>query len=76
MCEHVCDKVPGEWQTHWTAARHFCVQRATRGVMDSMFATRGVMVSMSAFLAYHQRQRVSLSLGWGLNFQALVCDIF
>ena len=35
-----------------------------------------IMVSMSAFLAYHQCLSVDLSLGWGLNLWALVCGIF
>ena len=39
-------------------------------------ATRGVMASTSAFLAYHQCYCVGLSLAWGLNLQALVCGIF
>ena len=38
--------------------------------------TRGVMVSMSAFLTCDQCYCVGSSPGWGLTFQALVCGIF
>ena len=38
--------------------------------------TRGVMVSMSAFLACHQCYCAGSSLAWGLNLRALVCGIF
>ena len=37
-------------------------------------ATRGVTVSMSAFLACHQC--AGSSLAWGLNLRAVVCGIF
>ena len=39
-------------------------------------ATRGVMVSMSAFLACRQCCCAGSSLAWGLNLQAVVCGIF
>ena len=39
-------------------------------------ATRGVTVSMSAFLACHQCYCAGSSLAWGLNVRALVCGIF
>ena len=39
-------------------------------------ATRGVTVSMSAFLACHQCCCAGLSLAWGLNRRAVVCGIF
>ena len=39
-------------------------------------ATRGVTVSMSAFLACHQCYCVGSSLAWGLNLRAVVCGIF
>ena len=39
-------------------------------------ATRGVMVSMSAFLACHQCYCAGSSLAWGLNLRAVVCGIF
>ena len=39
-------------------------------------ATRGVRVSMSAFLACHQCYCVGSSLAWGLNLWAVVCGIF
>ena len=38
--------------------------------------TRGVTVSMSAFLACHQCYCAGSSLAWGLNLRALVCGIF
>ena len=38
--------------------------------------TRGVTVSMSAFLACHQCYCAGLSLAWGLNLWAVVCGIF
>ena len=39
-------------------------------------ATRGVTVSMSAFLACHQCYCAGSSLAWDLNLRAVVCDIF
>ena len=39
-------------------------------------ATRGVTVSMSAFLACHQCYCAGSSLAWGLNLGAAVCGIF
>ena len=39
-------------------------------------ATRGVMVSMSAYLACHQCYCAGWSLAWGLNLRAGVCGIF
>ena len=39
-------------------------------------ATRGVAVSMSAFLACHQCYCAGSSLAWGLNLSAVVCGIF
>ena len=39
-------------------------------------ATRGVTVSMSAFLACHQCYCAGSSLAWGLNLLAVVCGIF
>ena len=39
-------------------------------------ATRGVTVSMSAFLACHQCYCAGSSLAWGLNLRALVCGFF
>ena len=38
--------------------------------------TRGVTVSMSAFLACHQCYCEGSSLAWGLNLRAVVCGIF
>ena len=39
-------------------------------------ATRGVTVSMSAFLACHQCHCAGSSLAWGLNLWTVVCGIF
>ena len=39
-------------------------------------ATRGVTVSMSAFLACHQCYCAGSSLAWGLNLRAVVFGIF
>ena len=39
-------------------------------------ATRGVTVSMSAFLTCHQCYCAGSSLAWGLNIRAVVCGIF
>ena len=39
-------------------------------------ATRGVTVSMSAFLACHQGYCAGSSLAWGLNLRAVLCGIF
>ena len=39
-------------------------------------ATRGVKVSMSAFLACHQCYCADTSLAWGLNLRAVVSGIF
>ena len=41
-----------------------------------LWATRGVTVSMSAFLACHQSYCAGSSLAWGLNLRAVVCGIF
>ena len=38
-------------------------------------ATRGAMVTTSAFLACHPCYSEGSSLGWGWNFQALACGI-
>ena len=38
-------------------------------------ATRGVMVSTYAFLAYHPCKSAGSSLGRGLNSRALVCGM-
>ena len=38
--------------------------------------SRGVTVSMSAFLACHQCYCAGSSLAWGLNLRAVVCGIF
>ena len=43
---------------------------------ECLGATRGVTVSMSAFLACHQCYCAGSSLAWGLNLQAVVCGIF
>ena len=50
------------------------VLQTDRVVIDG--ATRGVTVSMSAFLACHQCYCAGSSLAWGLNLRALVCGIF
>ena len=39
-------------------------------------ATRGVTVSMSAFLACHQCDCAGSSLAWGWTLRAVVCGIF
>ena len=44
--------------------------------VPSFGATRGVMVSTSAFLVCHQCYCAGSSHAWGLNLQALVCGIF
>ena len=46
------------------------------GYVASRGATRGVTVSMSAFLACHQCYCAGSSLAWGLNLWAVVCGIF
>ena len=46
------------------------------GRCETIWAKRGVMVSMSAFLACHQCYCVGSSLAWGLNLRAVVCGIF
>ena len=38
--------------------------------------TRGIMVTTSAFLTCRQCLNTGSSLGWSLNFRALVCGIF
>ena len=43
---------------------------------SSQTETRGVTVSMSAFLACHQCYCAGSSLAWGLNLRAVVCGIF
>ena len=52
----------------------FCETARTRRF--SVGVTRGVMVSMSAFLACHQCYCAGSSLAWGLNLRAVVCGIF
>ena len=47
-----------------------------RSGQASNTATRGVTVSMSAFLACHQCYCAGSSLAWGLNLRAVVCGIF
>ena len=43
----------------------------------SFGATRGVTVSMSAFLVcHHHCYCAGSSLAWGLNLRAVVCGIF
>ena len=44
--------------------------------IEVIVATRGVTVSISAFLACHQCYCTGSSLAWGLNLRALVCGIF
>ena len=41
-----------------------------------LYATRGVTVNMSAFLACHQCYYAGSSLAWGLNLRVVVCGIF
>ena len=56
----------------WTVSNmHAQVDRAQLCV-----TTRGVTVSMSAFLACHQCYCAGSSLAWGLNLRAVVCGIF
>ena len=43
---------------------------------ESSGATRGVTVSVSAFLACHPCYCAGSSLAWGLNLRAVVCGIF
>ena len=47
-----------------------------RPVLPICPSTRGVTVSMSAFLACHECYCTSSSLAWGLNLRAVVCGIF
>ena len=46
------------------------------GIGGYLGATRGVTVSMSAFLACHQCCCAGSSLVWGLNLRVVVCGIF
>ena len=66
---------------------HFLLHRATTKLLPVLGvspicefclhgATRGVTVSMPAFLACHQCYCAGLSLAWGLNLRAVVCGIF
>ena len=48
----------------------------THCLHDQNGAMSGITVCMSAFLACHQCYSVGSRLGWGLNSQALICDIF
>ena len=47
-----------------------------RSAFSIFGATRGVTVSMSAFLACHHCYCAGSSLAWGLNLRAVVCGIF
>ena len=49
--------------------RDWCVLYGSSG------ATRGVTVSMSAFLACHQCYCAGSSLAWGLNLWVVVCEL-
>ena len=56
-----------------TASRSAVEEEGGRGERGT---TRGVTVSMFAFLACHQCYCAGLSLAWGLNLRAIVCGIF
>ena len=53
--------------------KHVCIPQIHQ---ENHKATRGVTVSMSAFLACHQCHCAGSSLAWGLNLRAVVCGIF
>ena len=57
-----------------TASKHF--NTGLQWDVKWIGAMRGVMVSMSAFLACHQCYCAGSSLAWGLNLRALVRGIF
>ena len=48
----------------------------SRGQVQHIGATRGVTVSMFAFLACHQCCCAGSGLAWDLNLRAVVCGIF
>ena len=52
------------------------VLETVRCTVRTLWATHGVTVSMSAFLACHQCYCAGSSLAWGLNFRAVVSGIF
>ena len=54
----------------------FLLDEIRRKKLVTYGATRGVTVSMSAFLTCHQCYCAGSSLAWGLNLRALVCGIF
>ena len=60
-------------EEHPLEVRGHCVVLQYVGLIDG--ATRGVIVRMSAFLACHQWYSAGSSLGWDLNFQAVVCGL-
>ena len=53
-----------------------CLDVSRRETVTYIWATRGVTVSMSAFLACHQCCCAGSSLAWGLKLRAVVCGIF
>ena len=55
-----------------------CLRNGLKHVANDvdLWATRGVIVSMSAFLACHQSYCAGSSLAWSLNLRAVVCGIF
>ena len=61
--------------TFYTTCLRYYLLRSTVPVV-SFGATRGVTVSISAFLASHQCYCAGSSLAWGLNLRAVVCGIF
>ena len=63
----------GYWQQQHYAQMY---SAETEQVGKITRATRGVTVSMSAFLACHQCYYAGSSLVWGLNLWAVVCGIF
>ena len=63
----------------WSSTFHFLFKAVSflpKMAIWRYWATRGVTVSMSAFLACHQCCCAGSSLAWGLNLRAVVCGIF
>ena len=71
MCVCVCGCMHACPSMHLCACAFGCAC-----VCKHIILMRGVMVSMSAFLACHQCYCAGSSLAWGLNLRAVVCGIF
>ena len=76
FCCKMNEKIVNEIRCRKLKPWNWLKDRVDRSDDEADGATRGVTVSMSAFLAYHQCYCAGSSLAWGLNLRAVVCGIF